>query len=305
MSVEGSEGQSAPIADVQSSEVIPSAQSEISGEVAAKPEAEQPKTLDDKLSSKFAALSRKEKAIKLQELQFRQNQQAMQQQLAEIKSENERIKKEFESYRTGVKQTPLQKLQEEGVSFDDLTTMQMNDQNPTPEMLIKRVRQELETGYQSQFDALKKQLAEEKQKTEQELESRTVTQYKQQIKQHAEANDDKYELVNLHGKHEDAYEVIEEIYKTEDRILTIDEALDYVEQHLTNEANKILKAKKFQARAVPQAQKPLSDKLGSPSANNSMTLSNNLSAEVPKGSSKQLTWEQQKEEAAKLLRWET
>lgn len=262
----------------------------------AQPEVVEAKTLDDKLSSKFAALSRKEKAIKQQEAQFRQQQSEMQKLIAETKAENERLKQEFEGYRTNVKQNPLKQLAEEGLTFEQLTQMQLNDQNPTTEMLMQRMRSELETGYKSELEALKKQLADEKLKAQTDAETITVTNFKKQIGEHVAANSDKYELINLNDAVDTVYDVVEQYYEAEGKLLTVEEAADYVEKHLEDEANKIFKAKKFAVKK-PVIQPPQSER------KDSVTLSNDLSVEVPQTSQRALTRDQQVEEAAKLLRW--
>lgn len=295
MSIEGIQGDSQAPIEAQTTE--PQVQEQTEPSLEQQPEVTQAKTLDDKLSSKFAALSRKEKMIKQREAQVSQQQKQFEQQLAEIKAENERLKKEFDSYRTGMKQSPLKKLREEGLTFEQLTEMQLNDENPTPEMLIKRTREELETGYKSELEALKRQLAEEKQKAEKDAEERVVTSYKKQINDHISANTDKYELISLNEAHGLVFDVVEEYYQNEGKILSVDEAADYVEKYLEDEARKVLQAKKFAAKG-PQPTKP-SEKPAS------LTLSNELSAENPAPSSKKLTREEQLEEASKFLRWES
>jgi len=270
-------------------------------EASDKPVVEAPpkvQTIDDKLSSKFAALSRKEKAIKQQEMQFKQTQSEMQKQLADLKAENERLLSEHSGYKTKIKERPLQTLKEEGLTFEQLTEMQLNDENPTTEMLMKKMREELSAQSKSELEALKKELADEKAKAESELQERTVSGYKKQIMEHVTSNADKYELINLNDAAETVFSVVEQFYENEGRILSVEEAADYVEKHFEDEANKILNAKKFAAKRVAIPPKP-SEKPAS------LTLSNELSAEVPKGNSRMLSRDEQIEEAAKLIRWES
>lgn len=295
MSVVGIQGSSESVAETSTvQEVIqPAEQVE---NLQAQPEVTGAKTLDDKLSSKFAALSRKEKAIKAQEQQFRQQQSEMQKMLADLKSENERIKAEYSGYKTNVKQKPLQTLEEEGLTFEQLTQMQLNEQNPTTEMLMKQMRSELESGYKSELEALKKQLADDKLKAQTDAETSTITNFKKQIGELVTAQSDKYELINLNNAVDTVYEVVEKYYETEGKLLSVEEAADYVEKHLEDEANKIFKAKKFAARALAPKPTP-SEK------SNSVTLSNQLSAEVPQTSQRALSRDEQVAEASKTLRW--
>jgi hypothetical protein len=166
MSVEGLQGESAPdlgLSTAESNSEVSASEtaenSENQQEQIVKPE--EPKSpIDEKIASKFAALSRKEKQIRQREAQVSQQMQQFQAQMEAMKAENAKIKQEYEQYRQGIKLSPLQKLQEEGLSFDDLTNMQLNEQNPTAEMLIKRSKQEA----MSEIEKLRKELAEEKEK---------------------------------------------------------------------------------------------------------------------------------------------
>jgi hypothetical protein len=296
MSVEGIQSDSSEVAseEVLNSEVQPEQVQET------KAEPEKPK-IDDKLSSKFAALSRKEKAIRQQELQLKQQMQQWQQQLEAERQEKEKLKQEYEQYRTSMKNSPLQKLQEEGFSFEDLTNMQLNEQNPTPEMLIKRTKAELEQSYKSEIEALKRQIEETEKKKQEEAESRTVEQYKRQINDHISVNADKYEMITMNEASELVFEVAEQYYNQEGRLLSVEEAADYTEKYLEEEARRLMNAKKLQQ----QLGQPPKNNSEPPKKEASMTLSNNLSTEVPVGNQKKLSRDEEIEAAAKLLRWET
>lgn len=252
--------------------------------------------IDDRLSGKFAALSRKEKALKQQEVQLKSQAsqfEATQRELADIK-------RQFESYKLSLKNEPFKVLQEDaGLDYEALTNIQMNEQNPTPEMQIKRLRQEMESGFKAEIAELKKALADKDDKQQKDTEERFVTNYKSQINDVVAQNGEKYELININEAQSLVFEVAEEFYKTEGRVLSIEEAADYVERHLEDEAKRQLQAKKLGFIKTAKPQSDVSDK--SPS----VTLSNNLQAELPKPQTKSLSREESLAEAAKLLRWET
>lgn len=305
MSLVGVTGASADAAPVQSAE--PTDQS-LQPNLEQVPAESQPvvestghKSIDDKISRQFAALSRKEKAVKAEREAFKQKEAELSQRLAELEKKLSSRDQEFESYRTGIKTSPLQKLEEEGIDFETLTQMQLNDRNPTPEMLIKRSEKKLETELNAKIEALTKQLAEEKAKIEQQAEERTVAAYRKQISEFVGKDSDKYELINLNYAPDDAaneiFDIIEMQYNKSGQqvMLSIDEAADYLEAYLTEQASKNLKAKKFAAAPQPKLN---SEKM------ESKTLSNELSAEIPKGNSRVLSREEEIEEAAKLIRWE-
>jgi len=262
---------------------------------------EPPKPLEDKLSSKFAALTRKEKAIKARESELVKQQNDYAKQLEAIKAENEKLKQEFEGYKRSIKESPLKKLEEEGLTFEQLTDMQLNNQNPTPEMLIQRVRSELESAYKADLESLKAQLAEKERKQQEDVESRTINQYKAQIGEHVTGNMDKYELLNITYDKEAAsdliYEVAEQFYNAEGRLLSVEEAADYAEKYLEEEAKKLTQAKKFKPQQPVTPAKQQSDK------KQSMTLSNQLATEVPRGTSRKMTRDEEIAQVAKTIKF--
>lgn len=268
------------------------------------------KPIDEKLSSKFAALSRKEKLLKQQEMQFKQQEiqlkqkdQEYQNSISSMKAELEKIKSEFEQYRTGIKQNPLKHLQAEGYDFDKLTEMQLNDQNPTPEMMLERAKKELESGYKSEIEKMRAELAEKEksaqeaaEKAELEAQEKIRTDYQTEINAYLEQNAEKYELINLNNAQSIVYDVVEQFYDEHQRILTLEEAADFTEKYLEEEANKLLKAKKFNKLQQPQKQQS--------EPKESFTLSNDMSTQVPRGDVRKLSREEEIQEIAKKLVWE-
>jgi hypothetical protein len=305
MSVEGISGGESAAQEA----VAQAPQAEVSGEqtqeVQTPPAPQEPQNkFDDKVAAKFAALSRKEKAIKAQEQALKQRETELMNRLKEKEAEAEKYRTEHENYRNSIKASPLQKLQEDyGLTFEDLTKMELNDRNPTPEMLIKKSQTEVESKLTAKIEALEKALAEKEEKALQEQEDRTVKTYKKQIADMVTTDTDRYELINVNYDAQSAadeiYEIIELKYKESEGevILSTDEAADYLENYLLNLAKKNLNAKKLAAQSAPKPQ-PTSEK------QESVTLSNTLSAEVPKGSSKVLSRDEEIELASKLLRWE-
>lgn len=267
------------------------------------------KPIDEKLSSKFAALSRKEKLLKQQEMQFKQQEiqlkqkdQEYQNSISSMKAELEKIKSEFEQYRTGIKQNPLKHLQDEGYDFDKLTEMQLNDQNPTPEMMLERAKKELESGYKSEIEKMRAELAEKEkvaqeaqEKAELEAQEKIKADYQTEINAYLEQNAEKYELINLNNAQSIVYDVVEQFYDEHQRILTLEEAADFTEKYLEEEANKLLKAKKLNKQ---QPQKQQSE------PKESFTLSNDMSTQVPRGDVRKLSREEEIQEIAKKLVWE-
>jgi len=84
------------------------------------------KTGEDLFSSKFAALSRREKELKRKEAELDEK-------LTEFQT--------ADTLQTRMKERPLKVLEELGISYDDLTQMALNEGSPTNEMLIERMQE--------------------------------------------------------------------------------------------------------------------------------------------------------------------
>ena len=88
---------------------------------------------------KFAALSRKEKALRDRELELEQ------------KYGNK--EKELPLERR-IRANPLKALEELGLDYDKLTELALNDGRLTPDMQMKLMREELENDYREKFNNL-------------------------------------------------------------------------------------------------------------------------------------------------------
>lgn len=246
----------------------------------------------DRLAAKFAALSRKEKQIRQRELQMQQMQKEQEQKIAEMQKQLE----EERSYRSKLKQNPLKALEEEGYDYEKLTEMQLNNQNPTVEMQLRRMQEEMDRKYSTELENLKKQLQEKEEKEKKEREESTLSTFKKQIEETVKGNVEKYELINNNEAFDLIYDVIEEYYNTHDKVLSIEEAADYTEQYLEDEAKKLLALKKFQKEQPKVEAKKDSNKTQA-------TLSNSMASELPVSNGRPKSREESLAEAAKLIRW--
>lgn len=248
---------------------------------------------DDKFAPKFAALSRKEKELRQREQQYQTESQKIAQEKAELEKWRQEKTATESAFQKKLKNNPLQTLQELGITFEELTQMQLNEQNPTPEMLIKRTREELEQGYKSELEELRNAMKQKEQDAEQKQFEETVSGFKSQIADFVDSNADTYELIKMNDAQELVFDVIQEYYQSSGRILTIEEAAKHTEEHLEAEARKVLEAKKFK-QTSPQVK---------PGTQTSPTLSNALSSEAPAQGTKKLSREESLAQAAKMIRW--
>lgn len=265
-------------------------------EITEKPKVEAPKEKDF-LAPKFAALSRKEKEIR-----------ALEQNVKAMKAEAEALKSDYETKSKSsvdteaqmlksFKDNPLKKLKEFGYTIEQLIQMEMNEDNPTTEMQMRRMREEIESKYTSELDNLKKSMKDKEEKEANQQWEAAVSNYKGELGSFIQNNSEAYELVATRPNGVDLmFETAEIYYKKTGRVPSTEELAKAVEEHFETEAKDILKLKKFQT--ATQAKTEVKTSQTAP------TLSNTLSAEVPKSGTKLMTDEESKRAVAKMIRWE-
>jgi len=292
MSVEGS---TVPSAAVLSEAAV--APTEAAAATAPAPvEAAKP-VQDDKFASKFAALARKEKELRDTQGRFMSEKQKLDADRAEMEKWKAERQSEKEALLAQAKENPLRWLQENlGYDFETLTKMQLNEQNPTPEMLIKRTRDELESGYKKELEQLRQSMKEKEEAEERSKYEQTVSGFKKQINSFIDEQAETYELIKMNDAQNLVFDVIKEFYESTQRILSIEEAAKHVEEHLEAEARKVLEAKKFKQTSSKPSE-------GQAPKQTTPTLSNTLASEVPVSGAKKLSREESIAQAAKMLRF--
>ena len=265
--------------------------------------------VDDRFAAKFAALSRQEKQIKQRQMELQQRESAFlarEKQLQEQLASKESELGQFKGFKDKLKSNPLQTLQEEGYDFESLTKVQLNEQNPTPEMLVQRLQEQMDDKYSKQLEDLKAQIEERDKKNQENQVAQATTAYKQSIAAEITTNPDKYELIanTPYGSKDTSedlvFEVVEEFFNKNQKVLSVQEAADMVENHLINEEQKRReKLKKLKTASTPAAPAPKAA-----AKQTAPTLSNSLAAESPKNGPKPMSREESLRNAAKLIRWE-
>ena len=286
-----SQGQSAPI------EAAPVAEIQDS-QIETKVETKEVEEKDNFLAPKFAALTRKEKQVRAMEQQIKQREAEVAQKLAEIEERSKKNSEANSTFESEFKKNPLKTMEKYGITFDQLTEMQLNEQNPTPEMLMRQMEEKLRAEMEEKYGKLSESLKQKEEREAKERYEAAVSSYKQELSTFVEQNAETYELIATNNATDLMFETAEAFYQQTGKVPDHEELAKAVEEHLEEQAKQILKLKKFQT-AKPIEAKP-SVQMEPKTA---QTLSNTLAAEVPKAATKLISDEQSKKEAAKLLRW--
>lgn len=238
------------------------------------------KAKEDPLSSQYATLARKEKALRAQIQQFKADQAKFE---AERQSQLATPKQEFDlsKYveRDRIKADPMAIFDEVGLSYDDLThaVLTRSQIQTDPRLTAQMARMEAEI----------KAAKEEAQKLRQAQEDGQKQSYQQAVAQiRSEASklvytDPTFEMIKETNSVPDVVELIESTFKADGVLLTVEEACQAVEDHLVEEAIKLSKIKKLQQRlAAPAAPQSPVNNTKQPQTQ-SKTLTNGMAAQKP------------------------
>ena len=196
----------------------------------APPEPERPD-----FSRQFAALARKERALRQKE-----------QEMASFSKQRE----QFEGNSTRLadlqklaKENPAKLLGELGINYDELTQQVINEGNPTEEQKLRRQNEMLQERIQKIEDIYTKQREE----TEQYQIKAAHTQLVDNIKNFVD-DSNTFEMVQHHNAYSLVGEVMQQHYNTTKEVMEYGHAAKLVEDHFMAEAERYLGSKKLQER---------------------------------------------------------
>jgi hypothetical protein len=225
------------------------------------------------LSSRYADLARKERAIRAKAQEIKQREEALARQEAERQTQAPKPGQPDLAER--LKADPMSVLNELGISYDKLTEQALS--LPSPE---QQVIQELKAEI--------KRLSDAQEGTKKSFEEAQSNQYKQavnQIRNEAKTlieSDEAFETIKSTESVEDVVELITKTFETEGVLLSVEEAAKAVEEHLVEEALKLARLKKIQQRLAPTPSAPKQEEpTKQPQAAQVKTLSNTMGASRP------------------------
>lgn len=258
-------------------------------------------TKQDRISSKMEVLIKRERAA----IEAEQRLKARQ---AEYQPKFDKLT-EFEAARS----TPLKALELLGLDYNQLSQTVLNDGNIPADVLVNKLKGELEE-LKSSLSQKDQQTAEyQKQQAQNQLDQ-AVEGFKSQIISHIDQHKDKYELIKFEQADLKVYELIDKHYQeTIDpdtgigEILDIEVAADKLEKQLEDKYSKAKDINKFKSLFQPESPKGMANqiarrvldenKLQSGFQPRQRTLTNNLSSTPMKPPSRPLTDDQRAQAA--------
>lgn len=207
---------------------------------------------EDTLSSQYAVLARKEKALRAkvqaQEAAYKAKEDALRAREEAIAAKDAEYQSKYIS-RDRITQDPWNTLQELGLSYDQLTQLAVNpppQQDPVTKAAIQKFQEEIKSLKDAQ---------EKANKSYQDSQTQAYQQAVNQIRSEAKSlvsSDPNFETIKETNSVDDVVDLIEQTFKSEGVLLSVEEAAQAVEDHLIEEAMKIAKLKKIQQRLSPQ-----------------------------------------------------
>lgn len=232
-------------------------------------------TKDEPLSSQYAVLARKEKALRAKAAQQEQAFKAREAALAARESETTN-KASFDPSKfislDDLKSNAYATLAKLGISYDEISEQAIAAQSPEAQA-YSRMRSEI----QEELRALR----EEQDRTRKQIENSQTQAYQQALKQitfevgELVNKDPNFETVKHAGATNDVVELIERTFQEEGKLLTVEEATQAVEDYLVEEAIKMSNIKKVKDRlsSATNSKQPQTVQM--------KTLTNSLGAQKP------------------------
>jgi hypothetical protein len=234
------------------------------------------KATEEPLSSQYAVLARKEKALRAREQAIRAKEES-----ARLAAE-EALRPKAPAFdeskyisKDKLAEDPFSVLSDLGLTYEQLTERALN--GPTPE-------QREQQTYIKKLEARLAEIDQKLEKTNKTFEERdqealqqTKSQLRNETKRLVEA-DPNFETIKETNSINDVVELIERTFDQDGYLMSVEEAAQAVEDHLVEEALKITRIKKIQQK-LQSASKPAEQKItDAPKQQQIKTLTNNMSS---------------------------
>lgn len=207
-------------------------------------------TKEDTSSNQYVLLARKEKALRAKAQQQEQAFKAREAELAKRESDLAKIRGDYESgyvSKAQLKANTLAALAEAGVTYEEVTQQQI-DAGSVPRAVSDHI---------ARLEARQAKLEKDLEAARQSSEQQQQDSYKaavNQIQKDAQkliTTDPSFEMIKATGSVKDVVELIEQTFKEDGEILSVEEAASLVEEHLLAEVEKLTRIEKIKKRLAP------------------------------------------------------
>lgn len=224
-----------------------------------------PKAPEEPLSSQYAALARREKAIRAkaqaQEADLRTKEAALAAREQALSAKDAEYSSKYIP-KDRLKQNALEALAEAGLSYDDITQQAMSAPQQQPQDIkLNAMIAELKSEIQALKGAQDKTV-----KTFEDQQAQSYKQALNQIKNETKtlvSSDPAFETIKATDSYDDVVDLIERTFKEDGVLMTVEDAAKAVEDYLMEEAYKLSSLSKIQQRlkaAQLQPSKPTDPK---------------------------------------------
>ncbi len=207
------------------------------------------------LSAQYAQLARKEKALQARMQDFKRQQaafKAAQDASKPVASPATSEQPDLSGYisKDQLKSNLWQTLGEMGITYDEVTQQALNAPSQTDVAL-----QQLQAKYDKEIKAIRDE-QEQFKKASAEQQTQAYQDAINQIRNEAKRlvdSDDSYEAIKASGSVDDVVELIEQTWKADKIVMSVEEAAQEVENYLVDEYLKLANLKKIQSRLKTSA----------------------------------------------------
>lgn len=218
------------------------------------------------IDPKFEALAKKETALREREKVFQAKEAALEARVQEA------VTKAMGEYRSRVKESPLDVLNEEGITYDQLVESAVN----APDYETREIRNELKALKDAQA-----KLLSDSQKASESQHQAAITQLTHDVTDLVNS-DPNFETIKGTESVGDVVQLIERTYSETGKIMSVEDAAKLVEEELFQEAMRIASFTKVKSRLTPEviqeSKQPPAQQQRTQTLTNSMTTSKPMSA---------------------------
>lgn len=247
---------SQPAQSTQSDNIEPTQQVDAQEATDAPPAPAKVEEKEDPLSTQYALLARKEKALRAkvqaQESAAKAREEALLAREEAIKAKESDYSSNY-IQKSRLKSDPLSVLAEEGVSYEELTKAILSPQvQQDPRLLaeLEKIKEEVRQAREQQ--ELNKKSYEDQQK---QAYNQAVSQIRNEVTRLVTTDPD-FETIKETGSVNDVVELIEKTFQSEGVLLSVEDAAKEVEEYLVDEALKLARITKIKNRLQP-VEKPV------------------------------------------------